>query len=72
MGIDSSQLSLADAVVTNGSVYSNGNELIIGTTTSKSMNKTVGDTLNVSGETFKLLVFMKQAISWKIGEYSCH
>ena len=55
IGIDNNQISLADAVVTNGSVYSNGNELIIGTTASKSMNKTVGDTLNVSGETFKIV-----------------
>ncbi len=55
MGIDSSQLSFADAVVTNGSLYFSGNELIIGTTASKSMNKTVGDTLNVSGETFKIV-----------------
>ena len=55
IGIDGSKLSLADAVITNGSTYSTGNEVIIGTTASKTMNKTVGDTLTISNQTFKIV-----------------
>jgi putative ABC transport system permease protein len=55
IGIDGSKLSLADAVITNGSTYSTGNEVIIGTTASKNMNKTVGDTLTISNQTFKIM-----------------
>ncbi|AEG18905.1 ABC transporter permease [Methanobacterium paludis] len=55
IGIDGSKLSLADAVITNGSTYSTGNEVIIGTTASKTMNKTVGDTLSISNQTFKIV-----------------
>lgn len=55
IGIDGTKLSLADAVITNGSTYSTGNEVIIGTTASKTMNKTVGDTLSISNQTFKIV-----------------
>lgn len=55
MGMDANKLSLADAVVTNGSVYSGGNEVIIGTTASKTMNKTVGETISISNQTFKIV-----------------
>jgi putative ABC transport system permease protein len=55
IGIDGTKLSLADAVITNGSTYSTGNEVIIGTTASKNMNKTVGDTLSISNQTFKIV-----------------
>jgi putative ABC transport system permease protein len=57
-GIDSSQLSLAgvSADNTNGSLFSNGsvNEVIIGKTAAQSLNKTVGDSINLYGKNFKI------------------
>nr|WP_071907401.1 ABC transporter permease [Methanobacterium congolense] len=55
MGMDGSKISLADAVITNGSTYSSANEVIIGTTAAKTMNKTIGDTITLSNETFKVV-----------------
>jgi putative ABC transport system permease protein len=55
MGMAGSKISLADAVITNGSTYSSANEVIIGTTAAKTMNKTIGDTITLSNETFKVV-----------------
>ncbi|MGB9977836.1 ABC transporter permease [Methanobacterium sp.] len=55
IGIDSSDLSMDDIVITNGTTYSNGNEVIIGKTAAHSLNKTVGDTLDISNQTFKIV-----------------
>jgi putative ABC transport system permease protein len=54
IGIDSSSISMDDIVVTNGTVYSNNNEVIIGKTAAQEMNKTVGDNISISNNTFKI------------------
>lgn len=43
-----------DIVVTNGTVYSSNNEVIIGKTAAQEMNKTVGDNISISNSTFKI------------------
>ncbi len=55
-GIDSSKLSLVGIDSVNGSVFSNGsaNEIIIGKTAAENINKTVGDTITLYGEEFKI------------------
>lgn len=55
IGIDSSDLSMDDIVLTNGTTYNNGNEVIIGKTAAQSMNKTIGDTISISNTTFKIV-----------------
>lgn len=55
IGIDSSALSMDDIVVTNGSAYSSGNEVIIGQMAARSLNKSVGDTISISNTTFKIV-----------------
>jgi putative ABC transport system permease protein len=55
IGIDSSDLSMDDIVITNGTTYSNGNEVIIGKTAAQRLNKSIGDTLNISNQTFKIV-----------------
>lgn len=54
IGIDSSSISMDDIVVTNGTVYSNSNEVIIGKTAAQEMNKTVGDNISISNNTFEI------------------
>jgi putative ABC transport system permease protein len=58
IGIESSQLSLAGVSSSdvNGSLFSNGStdEVIIGKNEAKSLNKTVGDTINLYGKDFKI------------------
>lgn len=58
IGIESNELSLAgiSADNTNGSFFSEGSadEVIIGKTASQSLNKTVGDTINIHGTDFKI------------------
>ncbi len=53
-GIDSSKLSLEGIGSVNGTVYTNGssNQLILGTTAAKSLNKTVGSNINLFGTNF--------------------
>jgi putative ABC transport system permease protein len=55
IGINSNDLSMDDISITNGSAFSIDNEVIIGQSAAKSMNKTVGDTLTISNETFKIV-----------------
>ncbi len=55
IGIDSSDLSMDDIVITNGTTYSNGNEVIIGKSAAGRLNKSIGDTLNISNQTFKIV-----------------
>lgn len=56
IGIDSNAISMDDIVITNGSVYSNGeNEVIIGTTAAERSNKTIGDTISISNQTFEIV-----------------
>ena len=55
IGIDSSDISMDDIVITDGSVFSGGDQVIIGETAAQSMNKTVGDTITISNTTFKIV-----------------
>ena len=55
IGIDSSDLSMDDIVISNGTTYNTGNEVIIGKTAAQSMNKTIGDTISISNQTFKIV-----------------
>ncbi len=55
IGIDSSDLSMDDIVLTNGTTYNSGNEVIIGKTAAQSLNKTIGDTISISNTTFKIV-----------------
>ncbi len=53
-GIDSSKLSLEGIDSVNGTVYTNGssNQLILGESAAKNLNKTVGSTITVFGSNF--------------------
>jgi putative ABC transport system permease protein len=55
IGIDAGSISMDDIVITNGMVYSNDNEVIIGQTAARDMNKTVGSTLTISNKTYKVV-----------------
>ncbi|MFA0834770.1 MAG: ABC transporter permease [Methanobacterium formicicum] len=54
IGIDSSNLGLDDIVITNGTAFSNDNQVIIGEMAAQSLNKTVGDTITLSNQTFTI------------------
>lgn len=55
-GMDSSKLNLVGIDSINGTIYSNGsaNEIIIGKTAAQDLNKTVGDTITIFNEDFKI------------------
>ncbi len=55
-GIDSNKLSLAGVDSVNGTAFTNSstNEVIIGKTEAQSLNKTVGDTINLYGKDFTI------------------
>lgn len=56
IGIDSNSISMNDIVITNGSVYSNGaDEVIIGKSAAERSGKTIGDTISISNQTFKVV-----------------
>jgi putative ABC transport system permease protein len=55
IGIDNSNLGLDDIVITNGTAFSNDNQVIIGEMAAKSLNKTVGDTITLSNQTFTIV-----------------
>ncbi len=54
IGIDSNKLSLEGIDSVNGTVYTNGssNQLILGTTAAKNLNKTVGSSITIFGSNF--------------------
>jgi putative ABC transport system permease protein len=54
IGIDSSNLGLDDIVITNGTAFSNDNQVILGDMAAQSLNKTVGDTITLSNQTFTI------------------
>ena len=54
IGIENSNLGLDDIVITNGTAFSNDNQVIIGEMAAKSLNKTVGDTITLSNQTFTI------------------
>lgn len=55
IGIDSSNLGLDDIVITNGTTFSSDNQVIIGEMAAQSLNKTVGDTIVLSNQTFTIV-----------------
>jgi putative ABC transport system permease protein len=55
IGIDSSNLGLDDIVITNGTAFSNDNQVIMGEMAAQSLNKTVGDTITLSNQTFTIV-----------------
>ena len=54
IGIDGSDLSMDDIVITNGTAFSGANQVIIGQGEAKSLNKTIGNTITISNKTFKI------------------
>ena len=54
IGINSASISMDDIVITNGTVYSNNDEVVIGKTAAQEMNKTVGDNITISNKTFEI------------------
>ena len=54
IGIDSSDLSMDDIVITNGTAFSGANQVIIGQGEAQSLNKTIGDTITISNKTFQI------------------
>ena len=52
IGIDSSDLSMDNIAITNGTTFSNANEVIIGKTAAERLNKTIGNTITISNKTF--------------------
>lgn len=52
IGIDSSDLSMDDIAITNGTAFSNANQVIIGQDAAQRLNKTVGSTITISNKTF--------------------
>ncbi len=55
LGIDSQNLALDDVSITSGSAFTNSNEIILGKTAAQGLNKTVGDELTISNQTFKVV-----------------
>ncbi len=55
IGIDGKDISMNNMVITNGSVFSGENEVIVGKTEAQSLNKTVGDTISLYNQTFKIV-----------------
>ena len=55
IGVNNDGLSMNDIVITNGSAFSSGNEVIIGKTAVQSLNKTIGDTISISNQTFNIV-----------------
>lgn len=55
LGIDSANLEMEDVKVTNGTTYSSSDEVIIGKTAAKSLNKTIGDTVSISNKSFEVV-----------------
>ncbi|MGZ7108835.1 MAG: ABC transporter permease, partial [Methanobacterium sp.] len=54
-GIDSSKLNLEGIDNVNGIIYNNNaNEIILGKTASESLNKTIGDTITLYNQNFKI------------------
>ena len=52
IGIDSSDLGMDDIAITNGTAFTNANQVIIGQTAAQRLNKTVGSTITISNKTF--------------------
>lgn len=55
IGIDKNSLSMDDIVITNGTVFSGENEVILGKNAAERSNKTIGNTISISNQTFKIV-----------------
>lgn len=55
IGINSGDLSMDDIVINNGTTYHSSNEVIIGKTAAQRLNKSIGDTITISNQTFKIV-----------------
>jgi putative ABC transport system permease protein len=55
IGINSDSISRDNLAITNGTVFSSSNEVIMGQNAAQSLNKTTGDTISISNQTFKIV-----------------
>ena len=55
IGINNDSISMENLAITNGTVFSNSNEVIMGQNAAQSLNKTIGDTISISNQTFKIV-----------------
>lgn len=55
IGINGSDISMDDLAITNGTVYTGNNQVIIGQSAAQQMDKTVGDSITISNQTFKIV-----------------
>ncbi len=55
LGINSQNLAMDNVQLTNGSTFTNSNEIILGRTAASGLNKTIGDELTISNQTFKIV-----------------
>ena len=55
IGINNNDISMNNMVITNGTVFSGGNQVILGTSEAQRLNKTVGDTITISNQTFNVV-----------------
>lgn len=53
-GVDKDKLSMMDTGITNGTPYSNDNEIIIGQLLADDEDKTIGDTLTIKDKEYKI------------------
>lgn len=55
LGIESNNLAMANVKIVNGTGFNSANEIIIGKTAASGLNKTLGDELTISNQTFKIV-----------------
>jgi len=55
LGIDSNYLAMANVKIVNGTTFTSANQIIIGKTAASGLNKTIGDELTISNQTFKIV-----------------
>ncbi len=55
IGIDKNSLSMDDIVITNGTVFSDENEVIIGKRAAERSGKTIGNNISISNQTFQIV-----------------
>ncbi|MCE5214721.1 MAG: ABC transporter permease [Methanobacterium sp.] len=55
IGIDKNSLSMDDIVITNGTVFSGENEVIIGKRAAERSGKTIGNNITISNQTFQIV-----------------
>jgi putative ABC transport system permease protein len=55
IGINNDSISMENLEITNGTLFSNSNEVIMGQNAAQSLNKKIGDTISISNQTFKIV-----------------